>query len=423
MKMIWIGALVIILLLNLLFLEASMLDQYRFAVIGLEIPLFVFLLACILIPHRMAKKKTEIILLFSAIILFFLVFEAVLRVSDCTLRYDYGRTVDDVQYRHFASSSVCHTIYDNDKTYRRMTNSEGFIDDEFSDSEDVVIYLLGDSFAECLQADYENCAHVRLERGLKERGQNASVLNFGISGFGTFDEVGVLKHYAKTYPPDLVILFFLPQNDLTDNQRYLDHREISNDHFLLKKTIKRFTPITFEFLHRKMKNAYGNVLAQVSPDASEKFVYKHMALENYGVYAKEYTLQWENLWQMEYGALSELKKLTEESGARLLLVSIPAPEQANEEYWEKILQIYPSLKGQQVIMDRPNSLLEKFSQSYNISYLDLLPYFANSKKHLYWEFDGHWNDDGQLLAADIITSHLIEQGLVGSPSAGEKSKS
>jgi len=48
------------------------------------------------------------------------------------------------------------------------------------------------------------------------------VINFGVSGFGTIQEWQLLRHYASRYSPDLVLLAFLPGNDVRNNSPQLE---------------------------------------------------------------------------------------------------------------------------------------------------------------------------------------------------------
>lgn len=92
------------------------------------------------------------------------------------------------------------------------------------------IAILGDSFSEAFQVSQDNTFWSILERELQSKpefvDQTVEVINFGVSGFGTIQEWQMLKHYAGEYSPDLVLLAFLPGNDVRNNSPQLepDHR-------------------------------------------------------------------------------------------------------------------------------------------------------------------------------------------------------
>ncbi|MEJ7593183.1 MAG: SGNH/GDSL hydrolase family protein [Planctomycetaceae bacterium] len=92
------------------------------------------------------------------------------------------------------------------------------------------IAILGDSFSEAFQVSQDKTFWSVLERELQampeHRDQTVEVINFGVSGFGTIQEWQMLEHYVRDYSPDLVLLAFLPGNDVRNNSRQLepDHR-------------------------------------------------------------------------------------------------------------------------------------------------------------------------------------------------------
>ena len=114
-----------------------------------------------------------------------------------------------------------------------VINSRGLRDREHSLAKPagtLRIAILGDSYSEAFQVSQEKTFWAVLERELQAmpeyRNQTVEVINFGVSGFGTIQEWQMLEHYARDYSPDLVLLAFLPGNDVRNNSRQLepDHR-------------------------------------------------------------------------------------------------------------------------------------------------------------------------------------------------------
>ena len=83
--------------------------------------------------------------------------------------------------------------------------------------------ILGDSYAEALQVSMKETFWAVLERELAKcpylSGRQVEVINFGVSGYGTAQELMTLRHKVWDYSPDIVILAFLTGNDVTDNLR------------------------------------------------------------------------------------------------------------------------------------------------------------------------------------------------------------
>ena len=61
-----------------------------------------------------------------------------------------------------------------------------------------------------------------LEDSLRPIGKRVEVLNFGVSGYGTAQELLMLRHYAWSYEPDAVILAFFRGNDPRNNSAELE---------------------------------------------------------------------------------------------------------------------------------------------------------------------------------------------------------
>jgi len=94
----------------------------------------------------------------------------------------------------------------------------------------VRIAVLGDSFAEAAQVPLEATFWAHLERELNACyafGQRrVEVLNFGVSGYGTAQELLTLRHRAWSYSPDIVLLAFFPGNDVRNNSKVLEPEKL-----------------------------------------------------------------------------------------------------------------------------------------------------------------------------------------------------
>ena len=92
------------------------------------------------------------------------------------------------------------------------------------------IAVLGDSYAEALQVGMEETFWWQLARRLEacgfQPGKRIEAVNFGVSGYGTAQELLTLRHRAWEYAPDLVLLAFFPGNDVRNNSRALEHENV-----------------------------------------------------------------------------------------------------------------------------------------------------------------------------------------------------
>lgn len=79
------------------------------------------------------------------------------------------------------------------------------------------IAVLGDSFVEAFQVERDSTFAAILERDLNARlDRPVEVLNFGRSGMAQTEERLMLENVVPAYDPDLVIVVFLPINDIDD---------------------------------------------------------------------------------------------------------------------------------------------------------------------------------------------------------------
>jgi hypothetical protein len=83
------------------------------------------------------------------------------------------------------------------------------------------VAVLGDSYAEALQVPFESSFCAVLERKLREcqasAGRDVEVINFGVSGYGTAQELITLREHVWQYSPDIVLLAITTNNDISDN--------------------------------------------------------------------------------------------------------------------------------------------------------------------------------------------------------------
>lgn len=136
-------------------------------------------------------------------------------------RYHTGATYGDFQIRRLRpDESFKHRSVDG--TWVFQTNSRGFRSDREFDykKQDGVcrVLCLGDSTTQGLEVRQDQTYAMVLERFLKAKGMNAEVINTGVSGFGTAEELVLLEYEGMKYSPDVVVVGFFV-NDPSDNLR------------------------------------------------------------------------------------------------------------------------------------------------------------------------------------------------------------
>jgi len=109
-------------------------------------------------------------------------------------------------------------------------NEHGFRDRERSyekPADTVRIAVLGNSWTEALQVPLEKTYSAVLERLLTRSTcfarKNVEVLNFGVAGYSTGQELLELQQEVWKYGPDIVVLAFYPARDIANNVRELNN--------------------------------------------------------------------------------------------------------------------------------------------------------------------------------------------------------
>src|SRR4029078_8121917 len=87
------------------------------------------------------------------------------------------------------------------------------------------IAVVGDSYPEAFPVEMQDAFWVLMEKQLQEcgafPGKTIEVINFGVSGYGTAQELITLREQVWKYSPDLVMLTVTTNNDISDNVRVL----------------------------------------------------------------------------------------------------------------------------------------------------------------------------------------------------------
>jgi hypothetical protein len=116
------------------------------------------------------------------------------------------------------NSEFWHTSVDG--SWRFVTNERGFRDvrrlDYAKPADTLRVLSLGDSHTQGYEVRQEATFSAVLERYLNGRGVKAEVLNAGVSGFSTAEELAFLENEGYKYEPDVVVLGFYA-NDFEDN--------------------------------------------------------------------------------------------------------------------------------------------------------------------------------------------------------------
>jgi len=205
----------------------------------------------------MNNKKEKVLLLLFSFFLSFLILELYARVSVKAPPYLWQM---DMKLGYKPASNVAGKYYG----FQVKTNSKGLRDYEYSYLKKDGIFrvvVLGDSFTYGLGIKNLDDIYAKIsERELKKRSYNVEIINMGVGGFNTHQEVEWFKMEGAKYNPELVILGFTANDNepvLVDinTSIWLKERGLLGFKELLRRHIYLSTYFIESF--RKLKAAYN----------------------------------------------------------------------------------------------------------------------------------------------------------------------
>jgi hypothetical protein len=353
------------------------------------------------------------------------------------------------------------------KAYIRI-NSDGLRDREHSimKPQNVVrIAVLGDSYAEAFSVAEEDAFWSVMERKLQEcdafQGKQVEVINFGVSGYGTGQELLTLREHVWKYSPDIVMLAVTTNNDIIDNSRVLKKTDkipffVYNDnHLTLDNSFKssrallsqqsplnrfgrwlrdhsRVVQVAVEG-HRgfriwltswRAKRAQPQPAGVVEPKGtgeSPKKTDVTLLAEELGtehlVYLEPVNAVWNDAWRVTEGLIVAMREETESHGVKFLVVTLSngpqvLPEPKLREEFKKRLGIRD--------LFYPDNRIKALCTREQINVLTLAPElqeYAELKNVPLHGFgsdlgNGDWNATGNRVAGELIAKKICEGGVL-----------
>ena len=335
-------------------------------------------------------------------------------------------------------------------------NSDGLRDREHAKQKPANTFriaVLGDSFSEAMHVPMEQTYWALMERRLKDcaalRGRNVEVINFGVSGYGTAQELITLRRKVWDYQPDMVMLAMTTFNDISDNSHalkkteeipyfvYRDGQLVLDDSFLQSRTYRRLdsrlnrlgrwirdSSRVFQALHNAQfafkryleERRAQKLLAEqqqqqktqgaVAPPAIPKIV-------DFGIYEEPRDPTWIDAWHVTEGLIATMRDEVRAKGAEFLVVILsndvqvlPKPE-ARENFLKGI-------GGGDLFY--ANRRLREFCEREGIDVLSIaepMLAYAEQKQVYLHGFgreigNGHWNSTGHEVAARLISERVCE---------------
>lgn len=302
-------------------------------------------------------------------------------------------------------------------------NSDGLRDREHSITKPkntFRIAIVGDSLCEATEVPLEQTFWMILQDELTARlptgARRVEVLNFGVAGFSTAQELVMLETKIWKYEPDAVLLAFTT-SDVSENFRPLSRQPLA-PYFtcraggLLLDTSFRHLIRYQKFRHLKSRVAQRLRTIQLLAQILKRFRDSRVSTAAYEeVYLEPADTLWEEAWSISEKLIEAFHHETKRHDVPLWVVTM-----SND------VQVYPDREVRDGIARRlgvpdlfyPDRRIRSVCLRNNIPVIALAEEMAEyaERNHVFLHgFDpklgyGHWNENGHRVAADLMVGKV-----------------
>jgi hypothetical protein len=285
------------------------------------------------------------------------------------------------------------------------------------------VLVLGDSFVEAIQVELEETFTARLEERLR-----IEMLNAGVSGYSTDNELRAFVSRGARYAPDAVVLVFHVGNDVLENGARL---YLENPHGLPPKpwlTASDATPALARCLavHRAIARLaaatpalvwdHSRIVRGALTSGVETLAY---ACANavgpplipgvpdlLGVYGAPATPAWTEAWDTTAATLVELAGRVRATGARFAVVLSPAGLEIDSRLLGWHILFAPVLATRTWDYAYPYERLGAVLDRAGIPWMSLVPalraHYDATGRSGYYSWDAHWDAEGHAVVASAL---------------------
>ncbi len=363
-----------------------------------------------------AELKKNLLLSLAAVLLFFAVFEGVLRlvyVSPPSELYAPDKELE----RKLAPDY--HTVVRKpDFTMDVQTNSLGLRDKEIGPKKPGTqrVLVVGDSYAFGFGVQQAEAFPARLEGLLKAEGKDVEVINSGVFGWGPDQEMMWLEREGLKLRPDVVVIAFYVGNDVLDStdKRFFEVKDGKLER--VKPLLSDTEMKALEFKSWLRRNVYvyaflsekaRTLLAAAGSGAGEP-------VDEQSMFKATDSPEIARGWGVAEATVAEMARASRAAGAQPLLMVIPSRLQYGREKCGPGEKCLPGGGEEGFDWAQPDVRLRAFAEAQGIRYLDLLPVFKAlpDPGAANLPLDGHWNALGHETAAKALAAALQADGMV-----------
>ncbi len=294
------------------------------------------------------------------------------------------------------------------------------------------IAMLGDSFVEAMQVPFDSVLSERLEARLAASppdDRRYEVINFGVSGYGTCQQLLLLEELVLRFEPDVVVSVYY-HNDLDDDRRSglceldaADELQVLPEQRLplrvrlisaLKSAIYQHSHLWMFVSTRRPR--YLNPERSASPPGGEDHGGVASCPGRHPTFESRLTLNEEptdvaRAVQLHTALWRRMAELCRAHGARFL--GVIGVSQVQPEIYQQILA-GEGCRSEAHDLSLPRLRLQRAATAHDIDVLDLFDPFRDGsrREQLFFYIDGHWNAGGQRVAEEALWGALKSRGLL-----------
>jgi len=291
------------------------------------------------------------------------------------------------------------------------------------------VAMIGDSYTEAIQVPYDETFSAVAERRLAAcpalAGRHVEVLDFGVDGFGTAQELVTLRQRALAYSPDAVVLAIFLGNDIRNNSVTLegdqcrpfyalrDGKLVAVGPFLDSPSFRLWCMARFDYRDAALTDLLGNAWSILlhPPRAPSPANPVERAI-NYNIYKPPADRAWRDAWDVTDALITKVRDVSVAHHARFLAVTLDTgvqvfPDPAVRKrfmHWQHISDLF-----------YPDEQIEALGRREGFEVLALAPQlqqYADAHHAYLHGFKntpmgfGHWNATGHRLAGELIAARL-----------------
>lgn len=290
------------------------------------------------------------------------------------------------------------------------------------------IVLLGDSFAWGFGVNRGEMFADRLERLLP----GWEVRNYSVSGFGTDQELLVLRLHALADRPSLVIVEFAVENDLRNIQATTSYH-LPKPRFVLEAGSLRLEGVPVPRVEEWERVARGDALKEFMATHVRLFAWARprwaaltarieraagsggstAEMRRVRLVAREQKERLDRGWRLAEALFAEIRDEAGKVGARVVILDVPDRLQVDDALWTDAVRAL-RLDPPDYDRDLPENRLEAIGERLGVPVvrtLEALRRRMRSGESVYIADDIHWNARGHEVAAEELARTVRSMGL------------